>query len=260
VSGRVEGKVCVVTGAGRGIGRAAALRLAQEGGRVVCADVDEAAGEAVRAEIEAAGGDALAVRVDVTDAASVEALYAAAATRYGRIDVCCDNAGILLPEDGTPEETSLETWQRIVAVNQTGVFLCLKHQLPHLVRAGGGSIVITASFVAVVGAATPQTAYDATKGAVLQMTRNVAVTYAKQGVRCNAVCPGPIETPLMRVLFDQASGGEARRLVHQPTGRFGRAEEVANAILYLASDESSYVTGTALMVDGGASIAYTTPL
>ena len=260
MAGRVEGKVCVVTGGASGIGRASALRLAAEGGRVVVADVDEPRASRVAAEIVAADGVATASHVDVTDDASVAALYAAAVARHGRLDVCHDNAGILIPQDGTPEETTLETWNRVVAVNQTGVFLCLKHQLPYLVAAGGGSIVITASFVAVVGAATPQTAYDATKGAVLQMSRNVAVAYAKQGIRCNAVCPGPVETPLMRAIFGEDPAGTARRLIHQPTGRFGTAAEVANAVLWLASDESSYVTGTAQMVDGGASIAYTTAL
>ena len=257
--GRVEGKVCVVTGAASGIGLATARRLAEEGGRVALADVDEEGAVRAAGALLDAGLDAAAFPVDVTDSASVEALYTAVADRFGRIDVCHNNAGILLPDDTDPVDTALATWERIVAVDLTGVFLCLKHQLPHLLEAGGGSIVNMASMVSLIGSATPQIAYAAAKGGVLSMTREVAITYAKRGIRCNALCPGPVQTPLFGNVFGDDEAALARRMVHVPTGRFGTPEEVAAAVLHLASDESSWTTGAALVVDGGITVAYTTP-
>ena len=257
--GRVEGKVCVVTGAAGFIGLASARRLAAEGGRVALADLAADAAESAAAAIRADGGDAVAFAVDVTDPASVERLYADVHARFGRIDVCFNNAGVLLPGDGDPVETDVALWQRVVAINQTGVFLCLKYQLPYLLADGGGSIINTASMVALQGSATPQIAYDATKGAVVTMSRDVAVTYGRRGIRCNALCPGPVETPLFRNIFGQDLEGLARRLVHIPMGRVGTADEVAHAVIYLASDESSWTSGTAFLVDGAITNAYTTP-
>ncbi len=202
---------------------------------------------------------AAAFAVDVTDEASVERLYAGVVERFGRLDVCHNNAGILLPGDTDPVATTLDTWNRLIAVNLTGVFLCMRHQIPHLLASGGGSIVNTASFVAVMGAATPQIAYSASKGGVLSMSREVAAVYARQGIRCNAVCPGPVDTGMVGTfLTDEAEW--QRRAVHLPDGRFGKPEEIAQAVVYLASDESSWTNGTAFMVDGGISATYTTAL
>jgi NAD(P)-dependent dehydrogenase (short-subunit alcohol dehydrogenase family) len=256
MSGRLEGKVCVVTGAASGIGLATSRRLAAEGGRVVLADVDAAAAAAGAAGIPGA----VAIPVDVTDPASVEALYAAVRERVGHIDVCHNNAGILLSEDADPPATDLDVWHRIMAVDLTGVFLCLKYQIPHLLDAGGGSIVNMSSMVALIGSATPQTAYAAAKGGVLAMTREVAVTYARRGIRCNAVCPGPVDTPLFRNALATGEGGLERRMVHIPMGRLGALDDIANAVVHLASDESAWTTGQAFVVDGGITAAYTTPL
>ena len=254
--GRVEGKVCVVTGGASGIGLAACRRLAEEGGLVAVADIDITAAQRAAADLP---GEAAAFPVDVTDDASVSELYAAVADRHGRIDVCHNNAGILLPGDTDPVSTTLDTWNRLIAVNLTGVFLCMRHQIPHLLASGGGSIVNTASFVAVMGAATPQIAYSASKGGVLSMSREVAAVYARQGIRCNAVCPGPVDTGMVGTfLTDEAEW--QRRAVHLPDGRFGKPEEIAQAVVYLASDESSWTNGTAFMVDGGISATYTTAL
>ncbi len=252
--------MCVITGGAGFIGLAAARRLAAEGARVALADIDVAAAEAAAAAIVADGGDAAVFAVDVTDAASIEALYRDVHARYGRIDVCFNNAGVLLPGDGDPVATSLETWLRVVAINQTSIFLCLKYQLPYLVAGGGGSIINTASMVALQGAATPQIAYDATKGAIVTMSRDVAVTYAKAGIRCNALCPGPVETPLFQGIFGADPAAAQRRLVHIPGGRFGRPDEIAHAVVYLASEESTWTSGTAFLVDGAITNAYTTPL
>jgi NAD(P)-dependent dehydrogenase (short-subunit alcohol dehydrogenase family) len=260
VAGRVQDKVCVITGAAGFIGSASARRLAEEGGRLALADIDRDAVEAAAVVVRRAGGDAEAFVVDVTDPASVAELYAATARRFGRIDVCFNNAGILVGDDSDPVSTSLETWLRVVAVNQTSVFLCLKYQLPYLVAAGGGSIINTASMVALQGSATPQIAYDATKGAIVTISRDVAVTYARKRIRCNALCPGPVVTPLFRGIFGDDPQAAARRLVHSPTGRFGEPDEVAHAVVYLASDESSWTSGTAFLVDGAITNAYTTPL
>jgi NAD(P)-dependent dehydrogenase (short-subunit alcohol dehydrogenase family) len=256
MTGRIQDKVCVVTGGASGIGLATARRLAEEGGRVAIGDIDAQA--AVRAA-EEIGGEATAFTVDVADESSVEALYNAVAERFGRIDVCHNNAGILLAGDTDPVNTSLDTWRRIIDVNLTGVFLCMKHQLPHLLAAGSGSIINTASFVAVMGAATPQIAYSASKGGVLSMTREVAAVYAKQGIRCNAVCPGPVDTGMVGTFLTDESEWQ-RRAVHLPDGRFGRPEEIANAVLYLASEEASWTNGTAFLVDGGITATYTTAL
>jgi NAD(P)-dependent dehydrogenase (short-subunit alcohol dehydrogenase family) len=248
--------VCVVTGGASGIGLATARALSAEGGRVAVADIDETAAETAAGEL---GGEAAAFTVDVADEASVERLYAGVVERFGRLDVCHNNAGILLAGDTDPVETTLDTWNRLIAVNLTGVFLCLRHQIPHLLASGGGSIVNTASFVAVMGAATPQIAYSASKGGVLSMSREVAAVYARRGIRCNAVCPGPVDTGMVGTfLTDEAEW--QRRAVHLPDGRFGRPEEVAQAVVYLASDESSWTNGTAFMVDGGISATYTTAL
>ena len=252
--GRVEGKVCVVTGGASGIGLATCRRLAEEGAIVAVADIDYVAADESAAALP---GDAAAFQADVADDASVAALYDAVAARFGRIDVCHNNAGILLADDTDPVSTSPETWQRILTVNLTGVFLCLHHQIPHLLRAGGGSIINTASFVAVMGAATPQIAYSASKGGVLAITREVAAVYAKQGIRCNAVCPGPVDTGLVGAFLTDEHEWQ-RRAVHLPDGRLGTPLEVANAVLYLASDEAGWTNGTAFMVDGGITATYTT--
>ena len=251
---RVQDKVCVVTGGASGIGLATCRRLSEEGGRVAIADIDLASAERAAAEL---GGDAAAFAVDVCDDGSVQLLYAQVAERFGRIDVCHNNAGILLADDSDPVATGLPTWQRILDVNLTGVFLCLHHQIPYLLEAGGGSIINTASFVAVMGAATPQIAYSASKGGVLSMTREVAAVYAKRGIRCNAVCPGPVDTGMVGAFLTDEHQWQ-RRAVHLPDGRFGRPQEIANAVLYLASDESSWTNGAAMMVDGGISATYTT--
>ena len=257
--GRVAGKVRVVTGGASGIGLATARRLAEEGARVAVADVDADGAERAAGALVDAGLEAAAFEVDVANSGSVEALYAAVAAQFGRIDVCHNNAGILLPDDADPVDTDLAAWDRIIAVDLTGVFLCLKHQLPHLLAAGGGSIVNMASMVALIGSATPQIAYAAAKGGVLAMTREVAITYAKRGIRCNALCPGPVQTPLFGNVFGDDEAALQRRMVHVPAGRFGTPEEIAAAVLHLASDESSWTTGAALVVDGGITVAYTTP-
>ncbi len=259
MTGRVEGKICVVTGGAGSIGAATARRLAAEGGRVAIADLAADAAEAAAASIRTDGGEASAYGVDVTDPAAVERLYADVHHRYGRIDVCFNNAGVLLEGDSDPISTPLDLWLRVLQINQTSVFLCLKYQLPYLIEAGGGSIINTASMVALQGAATPQIAYDATKGAIVTISRDVAITYARMGIRCNALCPGPVETPLYQTIFGGDPEALARRLVHNPMGRVGRPDEIANAVLYLASDESSWTTGTAFLVDGGITYAYTTP-
>jgi NAD(P)-dependent dehydrogenase (short-subunit alcohol dehydrogenase family) len=246
--GRLDNKVAVITGAKGGIGGAAAERFAAEGASVVGVDLAEGApGE-------------LALQVDVTDAAAVEAMYAEVKQRFGRIDVLFNNAGISPSDDASVLDTSLEAWQRVQDVNLKSVFLCCKYGIPHLLEGGGGSVINTASFVAVMGAATSQISYTASKGGVLALSRELGVEFARQGVRVNALCPGPVDTPLLQELFAKDPEKAQRRLVHLPTGRFARAEEIANAALFLASDESSYVNATTFLVDGGLSGAYTTPL
>jgi NAD(P)-dependent dehydrogenase (short-subunit alcohol dehydrogenase family) len=257
MAGRLDGKVALITGAGSGIGRATAKRFAAEGARLVVVDVNEAAGRAVADEIGAGGGAAVFARADVTTSADVAAMIASAERTYGALHVLFNNAGIFPDEDGSVIDTDEAIFDRVIAVNLKGVFLGCKFGVPALLRAGGGAIINTASFVAVMGSATSQSAYTASKGGVLALTREIAVEYARRGIRANAICPGPVDTPLLQALLADPAA-RARRLVHLPMGRLAKAEEVAAAVLYLASDEASYVNGTAFMVDGGTSGAYVT--
>jgi NAD(P)-dependent dehydrogenase (short-subunit alcohol dehydrogenase family) len=250
---RLKDKVALITGAGSGIGQASARLFAREGAKVVCVDVKGAAAEATAREI---GGRAFAA--DVSKAKDAEAMVAFAEATYGRLDVAFNNAGIFHPDDDSVTNTSEDIWDLVMNVNLKGVFLGCKYEVPALLRAGGGAIVNTASFVAIVGAATPQIAYTASKGGVLSMTREIAVEFARKNIRCNALCPGPVETPLLAELLSDPARRQ-RRLVHIPPGRFARAEEMANAALFLASDEASYVNGATFMVDGGITAAYVTP-
>jgi NAD(P)-dependent dehydrogenase (short-subunit alcohol dehydrogenase family) len=252
---RLRGKVAVITGAASGIGAAAARRFAEEGACVVVADVDGARGPELAKHI---GG--LFVRTDVSSPTDVVGMYEAAAAKFGGVDVCFNNAGISPPEDGSVLETRLDVWHRVQAVNLDGVFLCCKHGIPHLLRRGGGSVINTASFVAVMGAATSQASYTAAKGGVLALSRELGVQFARQGVRVNALCPGPVNTPLLRELFAADPERAARRLVHVPIGRFAEPEEIAAAALFLASDDASFVTASTFLVDGGITAAYVTPL
>jgi NAD(P)-dependent dehydrogenase (short-subunit alcohol dehydrogenase family) len=247
VPGRLEGKVAVVTGAAGGIGAATVEVFQREGAKVVGVDL-----------LDGAPGD-LALSVDVTEEFAVQQMYAQVAERFGRIDVLFNNAGISPDDDQSVLETTLEAWQRVQDVNLKSVFLCCKHGIPHLLEAGGGSVINTASFVAVMGAATSQISYTASKGGVLAMTREMGVEFARRGVRVNALCPGPVNTPLLQELFAKDPERAARRLVHVPMGRFGTAEEIANGVLFLASDESSFMTAATFLVDGGLSGAYVTP-
>jgi NAD(P)-dependent dehydrogenase (short-subunit alcohol dehydrogenase family) len=256
--GRLAGKVALITGAASGIGREAARLFAREGARVVLADLEDGAGEAVAAEIERAGGEALFARCDVSRGADLRAAVAAAEKRFGALHVLFNNAGIFPARDGSPVDTPEEVFDQVMAVNLKGVFLGCKYGLPALLRAGGGSIINTASFVAVMGAATSQVAYTASKGGVLAMTREIAVEYARQGIRANALCPGPVNTPLLADLLREPAA-RARRFVHIPMGRLAEAPEIARAALFLASDESSYVNGATFLVDGGITSAYVTP-
>jgi NAD(P)-dependent dehydrogenase (short-subunit alcohol dehydrogenase family) len=254
--GRLDGKVCVITGAGGGMGRDAAVLFSEEGAQVCVADIDLAAAE----ETVSLCRDAFAVQVDVADEASVEATMRAAAARYGGIDVLYNNAGISPGDDASVLDTSVEAWDRVQAVNTRGVFLCCKHGIPHLRARGGGSVINVASFVAIVGAATSQISYTASKGAVLAMTRELAVQFAREGIRVNALCPGPVETPLLLSIYGDDPAAFERRRIHWPTGRLAKPREVVNGALFLASDESSYVTGSTFLVDGGLTAAYVTPL
>jgi NAD(P)-dependent dehydrogenase (short-subunit alcohol dehydrogenase family) len=255
---RLEDKVAVITGAGSGIGRVAASLFAAEGASVVVADVVGEQAEAAAAEITSAGGSATAVRVDVSDEVEVGAMVDAAVSTFGRLDVLFNNAGIFPDDDGGILDTPPETWRRVMEVNLKGVWLGCRAAVPAMLDSGGGSIVNVASFVALMGAATAQVAYTASKGGVLALTRELAVEYARRGIRANSICPGPIETPLLAELLADPARRE-RRLVHIPIGRFGRPEEIARAALFLASDDASFVTGSALVVDGGITAAYVTP-
>jgi NAD(P)-dependent dehydrogenase (short-subunit alcohol dehydrogenase family) len=255
--GRLDGKVCVITGAGGGMGRDAAQLFTDEGARVCAADVDRGAAEETVAAC--AEGTAFAHEVDVAEEASVEAMMRATAGRFGGIDVLYNNAGISPADDASVLETSVDAWDRVQAVNTKGVFLCCKHGIPHLLDRGAGSVINVASFVAVVGAATSQISYSASKGAVLSMTRELAVQFARQNVRVNALCPGPVETPLLLRIFGDDPAALERRRTHWPTGRLAKPREVVNGALFLASDESSYVTGATFLVDGGLTAAYVTP-
>jgi NAD(P)-dependent dehydrogenase (short-subunit alcohol dehydrogenase family) len=244
---RLDGKVCVITGTASGIGAESARIFAEQGARVVGIDLDAgAAGE-------------LTIVADVADEAQVQAAFARAGEEMGRIDVLMNNAGINPTDDGSVLDTSLEAWQRVQDVNLRSVFLCCKHGIPHLLEAGGGSVINVASFVATMGAAVSQGSYTASKGAVLSLSRELGVEFAGRGVRVNALCPGPVNTPLLKELFAKDPERAAKRLVHIPVGRFGEPDEIAKAALFLASDDASFVTATTFMVDGGLSAAYLTP-
>lgn len=255
---RLQDRVALITGGGSGIGRASALLFAGEGARVVVAEANEAAGRGVVDEIHRAGGAAAFVRVDVTRAAEVEAMVAFAESQFGALHVLFNNAGIFPDEDGSVVDTDEAVFDRVIAVNLKGVFFGCKYGVPALLRAGGGSIINTASFVAVLGAATSQSAYTASKGGVLALTREIAVELARRGIRANALCPGPVNTPLLQNLLANPAA-RARRFVHLPMGRLAEAEEIAQAALFLASSESAYVNGTTFLVDGGTAGAYVTP-
>ncbi len=252
--GRLGRKVAVVTGGASGIGRETARRFAGEGARVCIVDITDEPGEQIASEI-----DGLYVHADVTSAEDVQRVYREAADHFGGLDVLFNNAGISPPDDDSILETDLDAWQRVQDVNLKSVFLCCKYGIPYLLERGGGSVINTASFVAVMGAATSQISYTASKGGVLAMTRELGVQFARQGVRVNALCPGPVSTPLLQELFAKDPEKAKRRLVHLPLGRFAEAVEIANAVVFLASDESSYVTASTFLIDGGLSGAYVTP-
>ena len=244
---RLDGKVAVITGTASGIGAESARLFAAEGAKVVGVDLsDEAEGD-------------LTIQADVTDEEQVKGMYARARAEFGHIDVLCNNAGISPNDDVSVLDTSFEAWQRVQDVNLKSVFLCCKHGIPHLLNAGGGSVINTASFVAVMGAATSQISYTASKGGVLALSRELGVEFARRGVRVNALCPGPVNTPLLQELYAKDEEAAQRRLVHLPMGRFAEVREIANGVLFLASDESSYVTAQTFLVDGGLSGAYVTP-
>ena len=247
MAGRLEGKVCVITGAASGIGAESAKLFSAEGAKVVGVDL----------ELGTVGD--LTIQADVSHEDEVRGMYERAREEFGRIDVLFNNAGINPTDDSSALETSVDAWQRVQDVNTKSVFLCCKHGIPHLLDAGGGSVINTASFVAVMGAAVSQISYTASKGAVLSMSRELGVEFGDRGVRVNALCPGPINTPLLRELFAKDPEKAKRRILHLPMGRFGETEEIAKAALFLASDESSYITATPFMVDGGLSGAYITP-
>lgn len=255
---RLEGKVALITGAASGIGREAALLFAREGAAIAVVDVNGVGGEETVSMIAAANGRAIYVRADVSRSADCEAMVSATEKELGALHVLFNNAGIMDPDDEDAVGTTEEVWERTMAVNLKGVFLGCKFGIPALRRAGGGSIINTASFVALMGAATPQLAYTASKGGVLALTRELAVVHAREKIRANALCPGPLRTELLMKFLDTNAKKE-RRLVHLPTGRFGEAAEMAQAALFLASDESSYITGSEFKVDGGLTAAYVTP-
>src|SRR3970040_364548 len=256
MAGRLDGKVCVITGAGGGMGREAAIVFTGEGAKVCVADVDEEIAEETVSECP---GDTFAVRVNVADEDDVKHMYASTAERFGGIDVLYNNAGISPADDASVLDTSVEAWQRVQDVNTKGVFLCCKHGIPYLLERGGGSVINVASFVAILGAATSQISYTASKGAVLALSKELGVQFARQGVRVNALCPGPVETPLLLNIYGSNPEAFERRRIHWPTGRLAKPREIVNAALCLASDESSYVNGATFLVDGGLTAAYVTP-
>jgi len=259
LAGRIEGRVAVVTGGCSGIGLATVRRFVAEGAKVVIGDIADDAGAAL---VDDLGGPGVAtyVHVDVTDKAEVDALFKTANDTYGSVDIAFNNAGISPPDDDSILDTELEAWRRVQEVNLTSVYLCCKAALPYMIEQQRGSIINTASFVAVMGAATSQISYSASKGGVLSMTRELGVQFAREGVRVNALCPGPVNTPLLKELFAADAERAARRLVHVPMGRFGEPEEMASAVLFLASDDASFMTASTFLVDGGISGAYVTPL
>ena len=252
---RLQDRVAVITGAGSGIGLATARRMAAEGAVIVAVDIDETAGAKVAAET---GGTFVAADVSRED--DVQRLFDGVVAQHGRVDIAFNNAGISPPEDDSILTTGLDAWRRVQEINLTSVYLCCKHVLPHMQRAGRGSVINTASFVAVLGGATSQISYTASKGGVLAMSRELGVQFAREGIRVNALCPGPVNTPLLRELFAKDPERAARRLVHVPMGRFAEAEEIAAAVAFLASDDASFITASAFLVDGGISGAYVTPL
>ena len=256
---RLQGKVALITGGGGGIGRETAILFAQEGAQIVVVDVNDGAGADTVAAVTAIGGEAIYVHADVAKAADCAAMVKAAEERFGHLNILFNNAGIMHSQDDDAIQTEEEIWDLTMAINLKGVFLGCKFGIPALRRAGGGSIINTASFVALLGAATPQLAYTASKGGVLSMTRELAVIHARENIRVNALCPGPLRTEML-MKFLNTEEKRQRRLVHIPMGRFGEAKEMAYAALYLASDESSYVTGSEFVVDGGITAAYVTPL
>ena len=255
MTGRLQDKVAVITGAGSGIGLASARRFASEGAKVVCVDVDELAGKAAADDV---GG--IFARADVTVDADVQAMYATAVDTFGGLDIAFNNAGISPPDDDSILTTEIDAWRRVQEVNLTSVYLCCKYAIPHMQARGGGSIINTASFVAVMGSATSQISYTASKGGVLAMSRELGVQFARERIRVNALCPGPVNTPLLQELFAKDPERAARRLVHIPVGRFAEPEEIAAAVAFLASDDSSFITASTFLVDGGISGAYVTPL
>ncbi|GAB3867057.1 3-oxoacyl-ACP reductase [Nocardioides maradonensis] len=259
MAGRIEGRVAVVTGGCSGIGLATVERFVEEGAKVVIGDIDDARGAEL---VERLGGADVAtyVRVDVTSKEQVDALFKTAKDTYGSVDIAFNNAGISPPEDDSILDTDLDAWRKVQEVNLTSVYLCCKAALPYMLEQGKGSIINTASFVAVMGAATSQISYSASKGGVLSMSRELGVQFARQGVRVNALCPGPVNTPLLQELFAKDPERAARRLVHVPLGRFAEPSEMASAVLFLASDDSSFMTANTFLVDGGISGAYVTPL
>ena len=255
MTARLTDRVAVITGAGGGIGLATARRFAAEGAKVVCADIDEDAGGKAAAEV-----DGLFVKVDVTSEDDVRAMFQTAVDRYGRLDIAFNNAGISPTDDDSIATTGLDVWQRVQDVNLTSVYLCCKYAIEHMRAGGRGSIINTASFVAVMGSATSQISYTASKGGVLAMSRELGVQFAREGIRVNALCPGPVNTPLLRELFAKDPERAARRLVHVPLGRFAEPDEIAGAVAFLASDDASFITASTFLVDGGISAAYVTPL
>ena len=255
---RLDGKVALITGAGNGMGQVASVLFASEGARIVVADFSEAGGAETVAAVEAVGGEAAFVKVDVANSDQVSAMVDFAMARFGALNVLYNNAGIFPADDGGVTETPEPTWDRVMEVNLKGVWLGCKYGIPAMLASGGGSIVNVASFVALMGAATAQIAYTASKGGVLAMTREIAVEYGRQNIRANSLCPGPVSTPMLEDLMSDPAR-KARRLVHIPMGRLGQAEELAKAALFLASDDSSFMTGAQLVVDGGITAAYVTP-